>query len=105
MSLTFLPKTILELGFQTKEILPFFIEFWWGDVRNLKTVLNSAKFLFKALCAKEKVTFVIKNTYRHCNWSASFEASKYLGGKPSYMSETFNERLVQKPSQQISSRL
>ena len=76
MSLTFLPKTILELGFQTKEILPFFIEFWWGDVRNLKTVLNSAKFLFKALsescyckeramftCAKEKVTFVSKNTY------------------------------------------
>ena len=56
-------------------------------------------------CAKEKVTFVIKNTYRHCNWSASFEASKYLGGKPSHMSETFNERLVQKPSQRIRSRL
>ena len=25
MSLTFLPKTILELGFQTKEILPFLL--------------------------------------------------------------------------------
>ena len=48
-------------------------------------------------CANEKVTFVIKNTYRHCNWSASFEASKY---QPSHMSETFHERLGQKPSQQ-----
>ena len=49
----------------------------------MKTVLNSAKFLFKSLnhscyckegamftCAKEKVTFVIKNTCRHCNCSA-----------------------------------
>lgn len=46
----------------------------------MKTVLNSVKFLFKSLnhscyckegamftCAKEKVTSVIKNTYRHCN--------------------------------------
>ena len=57
------------------KLSPFFIEFWWGDIRNLKTVLNGAKFLFKALSdscyrkeaamstsAKEKVTFVIKNT-------------------------------------------
>ena len=45
----------------------------------MKTVLSSVKFLFKSLnhscyckegamftCAKEKVTSVIKNTYRHC---------------------------------------
>ena len=48
LSLTFLPKTILKLGFQAKEILLFY----WVLVRwrrNLKTVLNSAKFFFKSL--------------------------------------------------------
>ena len=83
MSLTFLPKTILELGFQIRKFFPFLLSSGEVTLGNLKTVLNSAKFLFKALsdscyckegamftCAKEKVTFVIKNTYRHCNWSA-----------------------------------
>ena len=62
----------------------------------MKTVLNSAKFLFKSLnhscyckevamftCAKEMVTSVIKNTYRHCN--QLLEASRYLGDLPSHM--------------------
>ena len=43
LSLTFLPKTILKLGFQAKEILLFY----WVLVRwrrNLKTVFNSANF-------------------------------------------------------------
>ena len=51
LSLTFLPKTILKLGFQAKEILFFY----WVLVRwrrNLKTVLNSAKFLFKSLATR-----------------------------------------------------
>ena len=34
-------------------------------------------------CADEKATFVIKNTYRHCN--QLLEASRYLGDLPSHM--------------------
>ena len=71
----FFAENNFEARISSKGNSPFFIEFWWGDIRNLKTVLNGAKFLFKALSdscyrkeaamstsAKEKVTFVIKNT-------------------------------------------
>ena len=77
-------------------------------------MVNGANFLFKALsdscyrkegamftCAKEKVTFVIKITGIVC----FLEVFRYLGGKPSHVSETFNERRVQKPPQQIRSGL
>ena len=30
-------------------------------------------------CANEKVTFVIKNTYRHCNWSAYLKPRNIKG--------------------------